>query len=461
MIELRLDEVARATDGGVVGDGAERVVVRAVSTDSRDVPEGALFVALPGDGADGHDFVGAALEAGALAALVQDRAALAGRPGVVVDDTWAAILRLGASVRDAVDPQVVAITGSVGKTTTKDLTGAALAADRPTVAAEGSFNNELGVPLTLLATTGATQALVVEIGARGVGHIASLTPAVAPDVAIVTAVAGAHLEQFGDLDTVARAKGELVEALPDGGTAVLNGADDRVSAMAERTAAGVLTYGPVTADLHAQDVTLDDHGRARFTARTPWGAAACRLPVAGLHNVDNALAALAAAGALGVPVQTAAEGLAQAAVSPWRGAVERAPGGVLVCNDAYNANPTAVLAALETLAALRRENGRLVAVLGYMAELGATAEEGHAEVGRAAGETADLVLSVGAHDDLDALAAAAATTGADVVRVADPDEALTHLRQWLRQDDAVLVKGSRVAGLEAVAEGLLAQEDAR
>lgn len=452
MIPLTLREVAAACDGRVVGDPGTRVAT--VVVDSREVDrEDALFVALPGENTDGHRFVGAALEAGAAAAVVADRDVLGDGPGVVVADTWTAIGALGGAVRDRIDPDVVAITGSVGKTTTKDLTHGALARDRPTVAARGSYNNELGVPLTLLAADATTRALVVEIGARGIGHIAALTPLVRPDVAVVTAVAGAHLEQFGDLETVARAKGELVEALPADGTAVLNADDDRVAAMAERTVADVLTYGRrAVADLTAADVELDELGHPRFTAHTPWGRVTCSLGVAGAHNVDNALAALAAAGALGADLAVAADGLSDAGVSQWRGAVEVSRDGVVVCNDAYNANPTSVLAALETLAALRRGDGRLVAVLGVMAELGEATEEGHAEVGRAAARTADLVVAVG---NVGPLAATAREEGAEVVEVADAAAALAHLRGVVGRDDAVLVKGSRVAGLEAVAAGLL------
>ncbi len=223
--------------------------------------------------------------------------------------------------------------------------------------------------------------------------------------------------------------------------------------MADRTVADVLTYGRrAAADLTATDLELDDLGHPRFTAHTPWGRVTCSLGVAGAHNVDNALAALAAAGALGADLALAADGLSDAGVSQWRGAVEVSRDGVVVCNDAYNANPTSVLAALETLAALRRGGGRLVAVLGVMAELGEAAEEGHAEVGRAAARTADLVVAVG---DVAPLAATAREEGAEVVEVADAAAALAHLRGVVERDDAVLVKGSRVAGLEAVAAGLL------
>ena len=452
MIELTLDEIAAATDGAVVHEADGTVRVANVSTDSREVATAALFVALPGETADGHDFVAAARDGGAVAALVQDAAALDGLPGVVVEDTWRAIGAVGAHVRDTVDPDVVAITGSVGKTTTKDLTRAALAADRPTVAAQGSFNNELGVPLTLLATEPETQALVVEIGARGVGHIASLTPWVRPDVSIVTAVAGAHLEMYGDLDTVAVAKGELVEALDARGTAVLNADDPRVWAMRERTSASVLGYGTDGADVHVTAVELGPLARPVARVATPWGEVELRMPVPGAHNLENALGAIAAAGALGVDPAVAAAGIAEATLSRWRAEVTERGDGLLVCNDAYNSNPTSARAALRLLADLRRPPGRAVAVLGFMAELGAGEAEGHAEVGTAAAEVADLVVAVGSTGPL---ADAARTGGAQVVEVEDAAAAVAALRATVGPDDVVLVKASRSAGLEAVAEGLL------
>ena len=455
MIELRLSEIAAVCGGRVVGDAALRVA--AVTTDSRTAGPGDLFVALVGDNDDGHRFVAEARAAGATAALVVEDDALAAGAGVVVHDTWAALGALGAAVRDRVDPDVVAITGSVGKTSTKDLTRAALAADRPTVAAPGSYNNELGVPLTLLATTVDTAALVVEIGARGAGHIASLTPLVRPDVAIVTAVGAAHLEMYGDLDGVALAKGELVEALTAAGTAVLNADDPRVWAMRERTAASVIGYGR-DGDVRVVRAASDHLARPRAEVATPWGTVELALAVPGRHNLDNAMAALAAAGTLGVDVEVAAAGLGAASLSRWRGELTERADGLVVCNDAYNANPTSVRAAVELLADLRREGGRLVAVLGHMAELGDTVREGHEEVGELAGGVADLVVTTG---DTHGLAAAARAAGAEVVEVEGPAAAVTALRGRVGAEDVVLVKASRAAGLEAVAEQLLADDTPR
>lgn len=450
MIELTLAQVAAAVDGSAHGSAT----VTAVQTDSRTPVPGALFVALRGELHDGHDHVAAARDAGAVAALVEDAGALGDLPGVVVRDTWRAVGTLGGAVRHRVDPTVVAVTGSVGKTTTKDLARAALAVDRRTVAAQGSFNNELGVPLTLLATRADTEALVVEVGARGVGHIAALMPLVAPDIGVVTAVAGAHLELFGDLDGIARAKGELVEALTGDGTAVLAWDDPRVAAMAARTHAHVLRVGR-DGDVRARDVRLDDLARVRATVTTPWGGAELLVPVPGRHNLTNALLALAAACAAGVAPEVAAHGLADARVSRWRADVRVRPDGVVVCNDAYNANPTAVLAALLLLEDLRRPDGRTVAVLGHMAELGDGSEEGHREVGEAAGSQCDVVVGVG---DVAHLVDAARGRRADVHAVATPTDAAVLLAGLLRPDDAVLVKASRSAGLEAVAAALLDEE---
>lgn len=465
MIPLRLEEVARAT-GGRIATGDADLVVDGVTTDSRRVPEGgALFVAIRGEHADGHDFLPGAVRAGAVAVLSERAEDLGDDVGVVVvDDTWHAIARLGAAVRDRVDPFVVAITGSVGKTTTKDLTAAALGAGRRTVAAEGSFNNELGVPLTLLSLEEDSEALVVEIGARGVGHIAALVPFVRPDVAIVTAVAGVHLELFGDIDAIARAKGELVEGLAPDGTAVLNADDERVAAMAARAPGAVLRYGLADQhrggagprpDLLADHVRLDRVARPSFSAATPWGEVDVTLPVAGRHHVWNALAALAAAGTAGVPVAAAAAALADARISAWRGEVAEHD-GLVVLNDAYNANPTSVAAALDMLMTVER-TGRAVAVLGVMAEIGPTAEAEHERVGRRAAELGvDLVIAVG--DDAAGIARGARAGGLPedrVAAVADAAAASAMLRGEVGDGDVVLVKASRVGGLEAVADDLL------
>jgi UDP-N-acetylmuramoyl-tripeptide--D-alanyl-D-alanine ligase len=457
VIRMTLAEVADATGGRVVGDPS--ATVDAVATDTRQLPDGrALFVALRGEQVDGHRFVRDALAAGA-AGLVEhvevdgDTADL-----VVVDDTWRAIRDLARAVRERVAPRAVAITGSVGKTTVKDLTAAAAGAGHRVAAARGSFNNELGVPLTLLGLREGDEVLVAEIGARHVGDIADLAPLVAPEVAIVTAVAGVHLEVFGTIDEVERGKRELVESLGPDGVAVLNAADPRVARMASHAPA-VLTVGASGADLTATDVRLDAAARPTFTAHTPWGVAEVTVGVTGRHQVGNALLALAAAGHLGVDLAAAAGAVAGATVSPWRGEVTRR-GGLTVCNDAYNANPTSVIAALDTLVTLRAD-GRAIAVLGEMAEIGPTSAEEHARVGgEAAARGIDRLVVVGAGAAPLADGARAAGLAAEaVVEVPDADAAADHLAGVVADGDVVLVKASRVAGLESVADRLLAERD--
>ncbi|MFA9428940.1 UDP-N-acetylmuramoyl-tripeptide--D-alanyl-D-alanine ligase [Egicoccus sp. AB-alg2] len=451
---MTLEEVARAVGGQLTGDGTRQV--SAVGTDSRQLSPGALFVALPGEQADGHDHAAGALAQGAGALLVSRPLEL-DVPQIRVADTWQALRALAGEVRRRVDPVTVAVTGSVGKTTVKDFTAAALGSQRRTVAAQGSFNNELGVPLTLLGLAEDTQALVTEIGARHVGDIAELAPLAAPDVSIVTAVAGVHLEIFGTIEQIAIAKRELVEALGDDGTAVLNVADPRVAAMAPHAPAviGVALDDP-SADVHAVDVVLDRHARPSATAVTPWGRTQITLPIAGRHHIGNALLALAVAGHLGVDLDAAAAALAAAPVSRWRGEVVDA-GGVVVVNDAYNANPTSVAAALDTLVAVER-TGRTHAVLGVMAEIGDDHHAEHVVVGRRCAELGldDLVV-VG--EDAAGIAEGAREAGLPLDRiheVADADAALKHLLDAADDGDVVLVKASRVGGLERVADGLVA-----
>lgn len=452
MIELSLHDIAGATQGTVHGPADVRI--DAVATDSRQLPAGApIFVALPGEQADGHAFIPAAVAAGARAVLADRPVPDAEVPVVEVADTWQALGALGAAVRRRVAPTSVAITGSVGKTTVKDLAAAAVGAGRRVHASRGSFNNELGVPLTLLGLQADTQVLVAEVGARHVGDIARLAPLLAPDVAVVTAVAGVHLEVFGSIDAVARGKAELVAALGPQGTAVLHVADPRVAAMADLApnVVSVATDLP-TADVHARDVRLDAWARATATAVTPWGSTTLRLPVAGRHQVTNALLALAVAGHLGVDLDAAATAMATAPVSPWRGEVAVVD-GVTVVNDAYNANPTSVLAALETLVAIER-TGRAVAVLGVMAEIGPSAEEEHERIGRACADHAlDHLVVVG--EPAAGIARGARAAGvAAVTEVADAQAADPVVRDLLRAGDVLLVKGSRVAGLEHLAAAL-------
>ena len=438
---MSTSEVAAATGGRLVGPD---VTVTGAAIDSRLVCGGELFVAVVAE-RDGHDFVGAALAAGAAAVLTSRPAAdVAPSPGttaVEVADTVAALSALGAHARDRLDAtvggRVVGVTGSVGKTSVKDLLGVALGARWRTVASAGSFNNELGVPLTLLGAPAGTEAAVVEMGARGPGHIASLCAVARPSVGVVTRVAAVHTETFGTIDGVAAAKGELVAALPGEGTAVLNAADPRVAAMAGRTRARVLTFGEGGA-VRAEAVRLDRELRPAFRLATPWGGTDVRLAARGGQMVENALAAAAAALACDVPLDDVAGALAAGTVSRWRMELTTLASGARVLNDAYNANPTSMAAALRALAAL--EAGRRLAVLGVMAELGESSEADHRAVGDLARELGIEVVAVGVP----------AYGGTLVPDVAGAVAAL----DGLGAGDAVLLKGSRVAGLERVAAAL-------
>jgi UDP-N-acetylmuramoyl-tripeptide--D-alanyl-D-alanine ligase len=419
-----------------------------VSIDSRALLPGALFVALRAV-RDGHQWIPAALEAGAGGLLVDrtwrpaaELPAL-GVPTVAVDDTAAALLAVGSAARDRLAATVIGITGSVGKTSTKDLTRAALSASRRTAASERSFNNELGVPLTLANAPPDAEAAVIEMGARGPGHIARLCRVARPAIGVVTAVAAAHTEAFGDLEAVAAAKAELVQSLPAGGTAILNADDPRVSAMATQTAARVLRYSSsgVTADVVADGLALDGELRPRFAVHSSWGSAEVRLEARGAHQVGNALAALAVALCCGVPLDAAAGALSGAPLSPWRMELHRLGTGATLLNDAYNANPASMTAALEALAALPAR--RRVAVLGEMAELGPRSPQEHQAVAGLAGRLGVEVVAVG-------------TTAYGVAPIETLDQAVAALGT-LRAGDAVLIKGSRVAGLERLAARLLEQ----
>jgi UDP-N-acetylmuramoyl-tripeptide--D-alanyl-D-alanine ligase len=373
VIPLTLAEVAEAVGGRLTrGDGT---VTGKVTVDSRAVAPGDLFVAVPGERVDGHDFLGAAAAAGAVAALsTRPDDAL---PCVVVDEPVAALGRLAAAVHARLAAgglTTLGITGSSGKTSTKDLLGQVLATAGPTVSPPGSYNNDIGLPLTVLDADEDTRFLVLEMGSRGRGHIARLCRVARPDVGVVLNVGSAHLGEFGSADGIAVAKGELVEALPAEGTAVLNADDPRVIGMAPRTRARVVTTGVggrdgSTADVRAEDVVLDEAGRAGFTLVTGGVRAAVRLQVVGAHQVANALSAAGAALAAGMTPEDVAAALSAAVPrSRWRMEVTRRDDGVTVVNDAYNANPESMRAALAALAGLPAR--RRVAVLGAMAELG-------------------------------------------------------------------------------------------
>jgi len=461
VIPIAVDALAPVLGGRLVvrSDAADvryAGLITDVMTDTRISSSGpAVFFALRSEHGDGHEHVSAAHASGARIVVVQQDSEAVVDLQVVVEDTWEALRRLARHVVDEAGCRVVAITGSYGKTTVKDLAAAALGAGRRVAAAQGSFNNELGVPLTMLAVTAGVEVLVAEAGARSAGDIADLGRLLAPDVAVVTAVGPVHLETFGDEEGVASEKGRLVESLGQDGTAVLNADDRRVAAMA-RLAPRALTVstGSVSADVVAEQVTLDAQGRVRGLARTPWGSVEIASPLPGLHHLTNALLALTVAGVEGVDIRAAAAAMSTAATSPSRSALHRV-GGVTVLDDAYNASPPTMLGALATLAALPC-TGRRWAVLGVMAELGPGSDAAHREVGGACAEVVDELVVVGEAAIAIAEAAIAAGGRTRVRPVADHAAAADLVIADIQPGDAVLFKASRVATLDRAAASLLA-----
>ncbi len=465
MIPMTLSEIASVLEVAAP-PGAGSVVVTSVEFDTRRIAPGALFVALPGEHADGHDFAAAAAAAGAVALLGSRE--VAGLPALIAGDGAGPVLRALSALAHHVVTRLVAdgltvvgVTGSAGKTSTKDLIAAVLSRSGTVVAPPESFNNELGHPYTVLRADRSTDYLVLELSARGIGHIAALTRIAQPRIGAVLNVGSAHLGEFGSRDAIAQAKGELVEALPaaaDGGVAVLNADDPRVAAMAERTSATVVTTGiEHPADIRAQGVRLDPAARAIFELVTPEGSAWVHLAVVGAHQVANALAAAAVGRAAGMDIATVADALTAAGpASKWRMAVTELPGGVTVINDAYNANPESMGAALDALGRIG-EGRRRWAVLGEMAELGGAADDAHLALGRRAQRSGAQVLAVGEaarHIADGAAEEAGAGYGDEPMTAASVEDAVATLQRHIRTGDVVLVKASRAAGLERIAERL-------
>ncbi|GAA2101040.1 UDP-N-acetylmuramoyl-tripeptide--D-alanyl-D-alanine ligase [Microlunatus panaciterrae] len=472
---LSVAELAAAIGCPPPATGADAQVT-AVVIDSRAVVPGAVFVAFAGEHVDGHDYVDQAWQRGAVAAVTARP--VSGGPCLVVPDPQAALGQIGAEVvRRArrTGLRVVGITGSQGKTSTKDLLAQVLEADGSTIAPRGSLNNEIGVPLTATGVEPSTRYLVSEMGARGVGHIAYLCQLTPPDVGVVLNVGHAHLGEFGSQQRIALAKGELVEALPADGTAVLNADDPLVSAMRNRTRARVLTFSTQdpSADVWAGDAAGDDLGRYSFTLHAGDRRAEVRLRLLGRHQVPNAVAAAVAATALGVDLDRIASALSAAGLrSRWRMEISERPDGVVVVNDAYNANPDSMLAALQTLAELghsrrrRYPQARTWAVLGEMLELGDGSEAEHRAIGAAAAALgisrvvvigdAARGISVGAGRPDARDGAGPGLSGEEALFVHDKAAAVPVLVERLREGDIVLVKASRGVGLETVADALLA-----
>jgi UDP-N-acetylmuramoyl-tripeptide--D-alanyl-D-alanine ligase len=455
VIPMTLAEVARVVGGGLADaeDGAATVTAPAF-VDSRAPERGGLFVAIPGERVDGHAFAVAAVEAGACGVL---GARPTGVPTVVVSDPVVSLGRLARHVVDELSPTVLALTGSQGKTGTKDYLAQLLAAGGATVATAGNRNNEIGVPLTVLHATSETRFLVVEMGARGVGHIAELCSVAPPVVAAVLNVGTAHIGEFGSREAIARTKGEIVESLPEHGTAVLNADDALVAAMASRTSGRVVTFGRA-GDVTWRGLELDELGRASFELGHDDVWAPVRLLEAGAHQVPNAVAAAAMAAAAGLGWDEVVDALGRArSLSPWRMALHERADGLVVINDAYNANPASMTAALDALAAIgERGRRRTVAVLGEMLELGDSSAADHARVGaHAASLGIDVLVTVG--EAAEAIADGARRTpgwSGEAVPSAGREQATDWLRHNVVARDVLLVKASRGAALEHLADEL-------
>lgn len=455
MITMTIAQAATLS-GAVLDAGEKATPILSVGIDSRTLEPGALFVALPGT-RDGHEFLEDALSVGAVAALVRrDAFVPAGLAALRVDAPSDAFTMLARNVRKRLQARVVAITGSAGKTCTKDFIAEVLSGRFNVAASYQSFNNEIGVPLTICSASESSQVLVAEVGARGAGHIASLMPVLQPHIGVVTNVGSAHVGMFGSVEAIAQAKTEIVATLPADGVAVLNADDDRVLAMAAATKAETVFYGlSPAAAVRAEGITLDDHARPQFTLITPKGTARVHLPVPGEHMVWNALAAAAVAYHFDIGPSDVAERLRTATTSPHRMRIIEAQGGWRVIDDSYNASPASVAAALKTLAAMGRGH-RTWAVLGPMAELGDSSTGEHDRLGRLAVRLGiGKIITVG--EDARALHEAARLEGTppeDVLLVADAEAAAKTVLQDVEPGDVVLVKGSRVAGLERVVEAI-------
>ncbi len=430
-MRFRASDVAGATGGRLVGPDVD---IDGASFDTRALRRGQLFVPLVAE-RDGHAFIADALAAGAAAYLTSRPAA--GGTAIEVSDTLHTLMDIGADRRRSFGGTVIGITGSVGKTSTKDMAWAALAASRRTAANERSFNNEQGLPTTILNTPDDTEVMIVEMGMRGFGEIEALCRIAQPHIGLVTRVAEAHSDRVGGIDGVARAKSELIAALPPDGIAILNADDPRVRAMGARTDVRCVLFGESSdAAVRVRDVVLDRLARPSFAVDTPWGSAEVRLLVSGRHMATNAAGALACVGAVGGDIAAGAAALSGVTLTALRMQVERAPSGAIILNDSYNANPTSMRAAIDALVALPAK--RRVAVLAVMAEISDAATEHQA------------IAVYAADRDIEVIA-----IGTDLYGVPPSADPLVALGS-LSGDDAVLVKGSRVAGLEKLAALLVA-----
>ena len=464
---LTLGETIRAATGrdtkGLPGSEQE---LNGVVVDSRQATPGCLFVGLKGARADGSEFAGDAIARGAAAVLVsrapdagvqvwaadQGSAEIRVPAAIVVPDTLPALQEIAAFWRRQLPVRVIAITGSVGKTVTKEMTASLLSKRHETLRSEGNLNNEIGLPLTLLRATPGTECAVLEMGMYALGEIARLAEIAAPAVGVVTNVEPVHLERLGTIERIAQAKAELVQALPEGGTAVLNGDDARVRHMAKMTRARAFTYGLTPdCDLYATDVESQGLEGIRFRLHYGRETVYARAALLGTHSVHTALAATAVALTEGLTWQEIMAGLMDVSAQ-LRLIATPALRGSLILDDTYNANPKSTIAALNLLGELK---GRRIAVLGDMLELGELEDEAHRKVARRALEVVSKLVAVGSRGRIigeEALRCGMSPTDAAIV--ASNDEAIRVLQEWIEPGDVVLVKGSRGVQMEKIVQAL-------
>lgn len=457
MIALTVAQACEILGGTLYGtDGAEQI--HNVVVDSREISQGSLFVAIPGERVDGHDFAEGAVAAGAVVVLAERELNV---PCIVVPNSVEALGLLGKHVRDQLNCTVIAITGSSGKTSTKDLLASVLSEFGETVAPIGSFNTEVGVPLTMLRADQSTRFLILEMGMRGVGHIQYLCDLASPSIGVLLNVGSAHMGMLGSQRAVAEAKGEVIASLSPDGLAIVNADEPFAREQIARTQARVVLFGESgNADVRASNVDLDAMARPKFTLHYAGDEAKVKLRVHGEHFVSNALAVAAVALEIGLPLNDVADALSKATIqSKWRMEVTDTPDGVIVINDAYNANPESMRAALKTLAAMGTEQTTW-AVLGEMLELGDDSMMEHDAIGRLAVRLdVSRLICVGPGTRVMHLAASnEGSWGDESMWVEDADAAIAVLREELLDGDIVLIKASRGVGLERVAAALTDQE---
>lgn len=460
MKKFTIAEVALAVNGRLV-QGDQYQIVANVSIDTRSLRSGDLFVALKGENFDAHDYVRQAVASGAAALMLSKPVAglddLANDlPVIMVANTLTALQKLAAYNRRQFDIPVIGVTGSNGKTTTKDLIYTILSKKYPVLKTKGNFNNEIGLPLTLLKLNADYQAVVLEMGMRGPGQIDHLCAIAGINAAVITNIGEAHLELLGSVENIAMAKGEILDHVPPGGFALIPAENELAKRQAPRCQGAIATFGinergNDNADYVAIDIKTGQAG-SKFIAVTPVGKITVQLPLPGKHNIANAMAALAVGVKMGLPLAEIAAALAGAEISAMRLQILQI-GAITIINDAYNANPVATKAALDTLADLAKDR-RQVAVLGSMFELGSREQQGHYETGLAA-LNVDLLLTVGALATQIAVGAKAAGLTSDLIhRCADNNAAISCLKNNLLPGDVVLVKGSRGMQMEEIITGL-------